>query len=256
MLGRKVLFIAIFGIASLVVVTLMAQSNQTGITYSARMEKLGKRSTFYVWATDKKAKFLVSTSDDPGMPAGISIIALDRGERYVLLLDQKRTFFEMTKDQFRKFEAREAATNEIEIRHSQLEELVVNGDGDLIAGNKTRYFKLRFSLDATEEGRRVAVQAVEEFWTAPTVEDPAPSLDLLTHQISGIGQIDALLDYKKLNGYPLKRIVQVFENGQFVGRSLVEIIKISRTPIDESVFEVPSDYKKMDIPTPKPTDGR
>jgi len=227
---------------------LIAQSNSTGVVYTARFDKLGKKSAFNVWATDAKAKFLVTESDDPSMPMGISIIALDGGGRYDLIFPEKQAFVEMTRDQFRKLRQQQAEAHGVKIENSKLEELVVDGDGGLVAGNKTRYFKLKIAIDAIQNGQHIEFRVTEEFWTAPSIPNPAPSLDMLTQQVSGLDQIDSLLDYKKLNGYPLKRVVQLCENDQFIGTSTVEITSIVNTSIAESLFTPPSDYKKIEVP--------
>jgi hypothetical protein len=224
-----------------------AEANPTAVIYTARMEKWGKKSTFSVWATDTKAKFSITQSEDPDMPAGFSVIGLDGGQRYIVFVADRRAFVELTADQYRKLREGQAQAHGVEIQDSKREELVVDGDGGLVAGKKTRYFKLRISIAATEDGRQIAFVATEEFWTAPSVPNPAPSLDMLTQQISGIEQLDALLEYKKLRGYPLKRVVQLYENGQFYGSSLVEVTEISQSPIADSVFDIPSDYEKLDI---------
>lgn len=226
---------------------LAPQTSQTGFVYSARMEKFGKKSTFSVWATDTRARFSVSQSEDPGMPTGTSIIALDNGQRYILVFPEKRAFIELKSDQYKKLMQRQAQAHGVEIGGSRLQELVVDGDGGLIAGISTRYFKLRISVSVEQDGQQATFVATEEFWTAPSVPNPAPSLDMLTQQISGIEQLDALLDYKKLKGYPLKRVIQLNENGQFVGSSLVEITEISKSSISDSVFDVPSGYEKIDV---------
>ena len=79
--------------------------------------------------------------------------------------------------------------------------------------------------------------ATEEFWTAPSIPNPAPSLDMLTTQTSGIAELDSLMAYKKLKGYPLKRLVQVSMNGQLAGNSLVEVKTILDKVVPDSVFE-------------------
>jgi hypothetical protein len=229
-------------------VLLVPQSNSTGVVYTARMEKFGKKSSFSVWATDAKAKFSVSESNDPRMPAGISIIALDRGERYILTDSEKQTFIELTRDQYKELMRHQADVQGFKFEDSGLEELVVDSDGGLVAGNETRYFKLRISIRGTHSGQPTMFIANEEFWTAPSLPNPMPSLDMLTEQVSGVDQIDRLLDYKKFKGYPLKRLIKLYEDGQYFGQSLVEITKIVQVPIDESVFTVPSEYTKMNVP--------
>lgn len=229
--------------------TMLALAGQAnaGVVYSARMEKFGKKSTFAVWATDSKAKFSVTASDDPKMPTGTSIIALDGGQRYILIDPERRAFIGLTRDQYSSLREKQAESHGIQILNPKLEELVVNGDGGVVAGNKTRYFKLSISLNAAEDGRQVAIVATEEFWTAPSLPDPAPSLDMLTQQVSGLAKLDELLDYKKLHGYPLKRVVQLQENGQFAGSSLVEVTRIAQSRIPDSTFDLPAGYAKLDI---------
>lgn len=231
---------------------LVPQSSQAGVVYSARMEKLGKESTFNVWATDTRAKFSVSESGDSTMPTGFSVIALDRGERYIVLYPDRQAFIELTRSQFRNLMRKQAEARGVKIEDSKVEEMVVDSDGGLVAGIKTRYYKVRMSVRAEEEGQRMDLVAVEEFWSAPSVPNPAPSLDMLTQQTSGLDQFDAVLNYKGLNGFPLRRVVQLYANGQFVGNSLVEITKISQVSIPDSVFDVPSDYKKLAVSSGQP----
>lgn len=164
-----------------------------------------------------------------------------------MLLPQKPIFIELTREQYKKMTQKKAQGQGVEIRDSKLEELIVDGDGGLIAGQQTRYFKLRISVTASEGGEAEEIIAGEEFWTAPSLPNSAPALDMLTEQISGIEQLDTLLQYKKLRGYPLKRIVQISENGQIIGNSLVEITKILQVPVADAVFEVPQGYQKLDV---------
>lgn len=229
---------------------LVPQSTQTGVVYTARMEKLGKTSTFTVWVSGTRAKFSVSGGDDPRMPAGISIIAVNAGEQYVLISREKEEYVELSRDQYRTLLARQAAAQGVNIESSKREEVVVDGDGGLVAGYRTRYYKLRFSVNAVINGQNEIVTATEEFWTAPSIPDPAPSLDMLTQQVSGVDQLDAVLDYKKFKGMPLKRVVQLSENSKPAGTSLVEITKIWRATVADSMFDAPSNYKKLNIPGP------
>jgi hypothetical protein len=225
----------------------VAKADPTAVIYTAQMEKFGKRSTFRVWATDIKAKFSITQSEDPDMPSGFSIVALAGGQRYLIFPPGQHAYIELTAEQYKRLRQRQAQAHGVDIRDSKLEELVVDGDGGLVAGKKTRYFKLRISIAAAQDGQQTTFVATEEFWTAPSVPNPAPSLDMLTQQISGIEQLDALLDYKKLQGYPLKRVVQLSENNRFVGSSLVEITEISQSSIADSVFDIPSGYEKLDV---------
>jgi hypothetical protein len=226
----------------------LPQTSESGFSYTAHMEKFGKKSTFNVWASGPNAKFSVSESDDPSFPAGVSIIALNGGELLEVIFPEKQAVMELTRTQYRKLMRGQAEAHGINIENSRVEELAVDADGGLVAGIQTRYFKLKISGDATEDGQHIAVIANEEFWTAPALPNPAPSLDMLTQQLSEVDKIDALLDYKKLNGYPLKRVVELSENGQLIGKSLIEVTKISQGPVSESVFEIPPDYKKVVVP--------
>lgn len=227
---------------------MLPQTKESGFSYTAHMEKFGKKSTFNVWASGPNAKFSVSESDDPNLPAGVSIIALNGGELLEVILPEKQAVMELTRTQYRKLMRGQAEAHGIDIENSKVEELAVDTDGGLVAGIQTRYFKLKISGDASEDGQHIALIANEEFWTAPDLPNPAPSLDMLTQQVSGVDKIDALLDYKKLNGYPLKRLVELTENGQFIGNSLIEVIKISQGPVSKSIFEIPPDYKKVVVP--------
>ena len=53
---------------------------------------------------------------------------------------------------------------------------------------------------------------------------------------------------QELNGYPLKRAVELTENGQFIGKSRIEVTKIVQGPVSESVFEIPPHDKKVVVP--------
>lgn len=237
-----------FLLAILASIAVLPQGGNTGFSYTAEMEKFGKKSTFNVWASGSNAKFSLSESDDPSFPAGVSIIALKGGELMEVILPEKQVVMELTRTQYRKFMRGQAEAHGIDIDNSRVEEVVVDADGGFVAGIQTRYFKLKISGDATEDGQHLALIANEEFWTAPALPNPAPSLDMLTQQVSGVDKIDALLDYKKPNGYPLKRVVELTENGQFIGKSRIEVTKIFQGPVSESVFEIPPDYKKVVVP--------
>jgi hypothetical protein len=226
----------------------MASVCRAGVVYSAEMEKFGKKSKFEVSATDSRAKFSVSLSDDPSLPAGMTIIALDQGERYIMLNQSKGEYIEFTKEQFKSLKRRQAQNSGFEFQDGKVEELIVDEDGGKVAGTQTRYYRIKISVTGSERGEKLDAVAIEEFWTAPSIPNPAPSLDMLTEQTSGITELDSLMAYKKLKGYPLKRVVQLSINGQFVGSSVVEVKTILDQTVSDSVFEIPPNYKKLELP--------
>jgi hypothetical protein len=231
---------------------LCALSASAGLTYSAHMDKFGKESSFQVWSTDNKAKFVVESSSDPDMPPGFTIIATDGGEQFAIVLDQKQEYFQLSREGYRELLKAKAAQERVRIENSKLEELAVDEDGGTIAGYPTRHYKLKISFTDKEGDQTLNFVAVEEFWTAPSIANPAPYVNMLTQQTSGIDELDDLLDYKKLKGLPLKRIVEIYTNGEFGGRSLVEITKVGQSSVPESVFQVPVGYKKLEIPGQAP----
>lgn len=150
-----------------VVFVSFASACSAGVVYSAEMEKFGKKTSFEVWAADTRAKFSVSRSDDPSMPAGMTVIALDGGERYLLLIPGKDTYVEITKAQFRNFKGKQAHASGVEFQSGKLEELIVDGEGGTVAGIETRHYKIRILVTAVEQGQKLEMVATEEFWTAP-----------------------------------------------------------------------------------------
>jgi hypothetical protein len=212
------------------------------------MDKFGKKSSFEVWATEAKAKFSVSHSDDPSMPAGFTIIALDQGARYLILPPGKDAYVDLTAEQFQNFERKKAQDNGFEFKGGKSEELIVDEDGGLVAGVRTRHYKIKISVTGSGQGHPLDIVCIEEFWTAPSIPNPAPSLDMLTAQKTGLSELDSLLAYKKLRGYPLKRVVQLSMNSEDVGTSVVEVKSILDQPVPDSIFEVPTNYKKIELP--------
>jgi len=243
-------------LAAAAIVTSLALSARAGVVFSAEMEKFGKKTSFEVWAADTRAKFSVSHSNDPSMPAGMAIIALDRGERYIMLIPSKDAYVELTKEQFKNLKRKQAQDAGFELRSGKVEELTVDEDGGVVAGIHTRHYKIRILVTGVEQGQQLDAVAIEEFWTAPSIPNPAPSLDLLTEQTSGIKELDSLLAYNKLRGYPLKRLVQISVNDQYVGSSLVEVKSILDQPVPNSAFEIPPSYKKLEIPPERPSEKK
>ena len=233
--------------SAVLILVSFSSASWAGVVYSAEMEKFGKKTSFEVWAADTRAKFSVSHSDDPSMPAGMTVIASDRGERYTLLIPSKDAYVELTKEQFKNLKRKQVQDHGFEFQSGKLEELIVDEDGGTVAGIETRHYKIRIWVTGVEQGQKLDVVATEEFWTAPSIPNPASSLDMLTEQTSGIKDLDSLMAYKKLRGYPLKRLVQISMNGQFVGSSLVEIKTILDEAVPDSVFEIPPNYKKLEI---------
>jgi hypothetical protein len=219
-----------------------------GIVYTAEMEKFGKKSSIEVWATDTKAKFSVLQSDDPSMPTGTTVIALDRGERYIMLIPTKGVYLDLTKQQFKNLKGKQAQDSGFEFQNGKLEELIIDEEGGTVAGIQTRHYKIRISIAGSAPGQKLDVVATEEFWTAPSIPNPAPSLDMLTEQKSGNRQLDSLMAYKKLRGYPLKRVVELSMNGEPAGTSLVEVKTILEKAVSDSDFEIPPNFKKLEIP--------
>jgi Domain of unknown function (DUF4412) len=237
-------------LAALLVLLPFASAGWAGEVYSAEMEKFGRKTSFEVWTKDTRAKFSVSHSDDPSMPAGMTVIALDRGDRYIILMPDKGVYLDLTKEQFRSLKGKQAQENGFQFQSGKLEELIVDEDGGSVAGIQTRHYKIKISVAGVEQGKKVDIVAVEEFWTAPSIPNPASSLDMLTEQNSGIAELDSLMAYKKLRGYPLKRMVQLSVNGQSAGSSRVEVRTIFDTTVPDSVFEVPANFKKLEVPGP------
>src|SRR5580658_5675941 len=131
-------------------VLLIPQANQQGITYTARMEKQGRKSLFTVWASDTRAKISVSESDDPSMPAGFTVIALDRGQRYIVFIPgPQQTYVDLAKAQWDVLRRQQNAQHGLTLQDPKLEELAVDGDGGFVAGVKTHYYKIRISVQAT-----------------------------------------------------------------------------------------------------------
>ncbi|HWY53860.1 MAG TPA: DUF4412 domain-containing protein [Terriglobales bacterium] len=223
-----------------------------GLTYRAHMDKFGKESSFQVWATDDKAKFVIESSDDPSMPPGFTIIAADSGEQLMLIVDQKEAYFQFIREEYRKLLKGKAAQKQLRIENSKLEELAVDEDGGTIAGYPTRHYKIKISFTDHEGDQTSNFVAIEEFWTAPSIPNPASYLNMLTQQTSGIDELDDLMDYKKLKGLPLKRIVEIYSNGEFGGRSLVEITEVVQSSVPESVFQIPVGYQKVEVPGQAP----
>jgi hypothetical protein len=219
-----------------------------GLTYRAHMDKFGRESSFKVWATDDKAKFVIESSSDPSMPPGFAIIVTDGGEQLTLLPDQKQSYLQLTREEYKKLLKGKASQKQVQIENPKLEELVVDEDGGMIAGYHTRHYKIKISLIDHEADQTLNFVVFEEFWTAPSIPNPAPYLNMLTQQTSGIEELDALLDYKKFKGLPLKRIVELYANGEFGGRSLVEITEVGQSSVPESIFQIPPGYKKIEMP--------
>jgi hypothetical protein len=244
MLNASRRFAAIFLLFSLLSVC------RAGVVYRAEMEKFGRKSSFEVWATDATAKFSVLKSDDPSMPAGMAIIALDQGARYEILIPSKDAYVELTREQFKNLRRKQSQNASFEFQDGKVEELVVDEDGGKVAGIQTRHYKLRISVSGAEQGEKIHAVAIEDFWTAPSILNPAPALDMLTEQVTGISKLDSLMHYEKFQGYPLRRLVEVSINGQPAGTSLVEVQSILNQPVSDSVFEIPANYKKLEMPGP------
>jgi hypothetical protein len=219
-----------------------------GLTYRAYMDKFGQESSFKVWATDDKAKFVVESSSDPSMPPGFAIIVTDGGERLTLLPNEKQSYLQLSREEYKKLLKGKASQKQVRIENPKLEELVVDEDGGMIAGYSTRHYKIKISLIDHEADQTLNFVVFEEFWTAPSIPNPAPYLNMLTQQTSGIEELDTLLDYKKFRGLPLKRTVEIYANGDFGGRSLVEITEVGQSSMPDSIFQVPPGYRKIEMP--------
>jgi hypothetical protein len=236
-----------FGLACSLV--LFASVCQAGVVYSAEMERLGKKTEFEVSASDKMAKFSVLHGDDPSMPTGLTVIALDRGKRYIVLIPGQGRFIELTKEQFRQFKGKQVRDSGLVFQSGKIEELIADKDGGLVAGIRTRYRKLKIVMTGLKQGKKLKLVAIEEFWTAPSIPTPGFSLDMLTAQTSGISELDALTARKTFQGCQLKRSVQISINGEFTGSSVVEIKTILQQRVPDSVFQTPPSYKQLEIPS-------
>jgi hypothetical protein len=124
--------------AALILVS-FASACWAGVVYSAEMEKFGKKTIFVAWAVDTRAKFSVSYSDDPTMPAGTTIMALDRGERYIVLIPGKDAYVELTQEQFKTLKGKQVQDSGFEFHSGKTEELIVDEDGGTVAGIETRH---------------------------------------------------------------------------------------------------------------------
>lgn len=214
------------------------------VVYSADQNIMGKQTTLRVWAKETKAKFVAES----GSGSGMEIIATEGGDLISIVLPDQRVYFRMTREKYKVLQGRRVAQHDVTFQSGKREELTVDQPGGKVAGIETRYYKFRLTGTITENGREEQFEAIQEFWTAPSIPNIKPELAMLTNQVTGIPAFDELLYYGKFKGLPLKRLITLSLDGKPLGTSSVEVKTLTQASVPESVFTIPSDYTRKLLP--------
>lgn len=99
------------------------------------------------------------------MPAGMTIIALDRGGRMIVLIPSKNAYAELTSDQFKNLLKQRVRDSDAQFEGGKREELIVDEDGGMVAGIPTRHYKIKISVTGSEKDQKLDMVAIED-WTA------------------------------------------------------------------------------------------
>lgn len=141
-------------------------------------------------------------------------------------------------------------------------EKLLEEDGGIIAGLKTRHYRYRTSyvVSMHVNGDRKATTEIEEdIWTTTSLTDPGLAIWLKkAPSATGDEQLDAMLkaEMDKVQGFPLRRITVTHmhdANGnEHTSRAEMLVTEVKRMPIAAAEFVIPKSYKE--VPNKRPFD--
>lgn len=134
-------------------------------------------------------------------------------------------------------------------------EKLLEEDGGLIAGVRTRHYKYRtsYAVSMHMTGDRKATTEVEEdIWTTTQLTDPALAIWLKkSPPATGDEQLDAMIgaEMDKVQGFPVRRITVTHEhdvNGnEHNSRVEMRVTELKRMTVPAAEFVVPKSYKEV-----------
>jgi hypothetical protein len=222
--------------------------------YTTEMTQAGGVSTFKTWTKGSSAKVVIVASTNQSMPAGWFIITRDGGETLAVGVPEKKQYLRVTRDQYLRMKQAAVVSQGLRVENPQVQPLGED-EGGKIAGFPTRQRRYKVSLTFHRaHGLREVAQNLtvyQSFWIAPDISNPHPLLNMHTRQTTGIPEVDRLLEFKDLKGFPMKRVVELEIDGVKIGTSTVEVKEVREQPFEESVFAIPAGYTQRELPAPQ-----
>ena len=133
-------------------------------------------------------------------------------------------------------------------------EKLLDEDGGLIAGVRTRHYKFRtsYTVSVQTTGKRATTEVDEDIWATTQINDPALAIWLKkAPPASGDRQLDEMIraEMNKVEGFPVRRITVTHEH-DFAGvehNSRVEMVvtELKRVVVPAAEFTVPKNYKEV-----------
>ena len=218
-----------------------------GVAFTVKMSRAQGTSTYRTWAEGKSFKAVVEASNDSGLSTGNFVISRDGGLTWIAASARWKRYLELSPE-----ELQERLGSRPTPLGNRLQSLTVekmaDQEGGTVAGYATRRHTQRVIVVARVRSlwrdvtRRMVV--TETLWMADSLPTPGPQLGVIMKESTGTMEIDRALARSNAKGFPMKRLVEIDVDGQRQASSSVEVKTLTQTPVAESVFAVPANYKK------------
>ena|ERR1051326_2124554 len=134
-------------------------------------------------------------------------------------------------------------------------EKLIDEDGGLIAGLRTRHYRYRTSYVASMHvtgDKKATTEIEEDIWTTTALSDPALAIWLKKDPApTGDQQLDTMIktEMNKVQGFPLRRITVTHMHdatgAERNSRVEMQVTQLKRTPIAAAEFVIPKSYKEI-----------
>ncbi|MCB1032704.1 MAG: DUF4412 domain-containing protein [Acidobacteria bacterium] len=213
----------------------------------------------HAWIDGENARIEMIESDNPMMKDGTYMITRDAGKTLYLVNPKEETYSEWDLSAMMNLVEGMSGLVSMEFSEPEVEKLDEK-DGGTIAGYSTRYYKYRTSYDMQMKilgmKRNMSSVSLQELWLSDDLDQPAMTVWLRKGARSGDGSLDRLIaaEMEKVKGFPLKTVTVSSSVGGKKGKettstTTMEVTTLRNESVDAKRFEIPSDYRRVDLLT-------
>jgi hypothetical protein len=229
------------------VLCIVSSNCHAGVAFSVQMRRSQGVSTYKTWAEGRSFKAVVETSNDSDLSTGNFVISRDGGVTWIAASARWKRYLVLTPEKLRERLGTRPKPLAGSLQSLTVEKLPEQ-NGGMVAGYATRRHTQRVSVVLQyrslwrEVTRRMVV--TETRWMAESIPCPGPELGVIMEESTGTIEIDRALALSDPKGFPMKRVIEIDVDGRREAASSVEVKSLAETRVEESVFAVPTNYKK------------
>ena len=172
-----------------------------------------------------------------GAAMGVVLMDLSAGTQ-TMLMPQTKTYMSMNQDSGKFKEMADAAAKMSgEANTSDLYKVSTTGQTETIAGYSCQHWLMG-------SNKQTDVCLAKGLGQTGSILDQLKTLGLDEQAKAQIQANPEFLKFAENGAFPMK--MSQIENGQ--SKTIMEVTNVERKTLDDSLFAVPSDYKKMEIP--------